>query len=128
MAAEVYGLHRPLGPVQPGTGRQRPRRSPAAPSFGEVFRTAMDQQRQVALSSHARERLQMRRIEMGQETQRQLTDAVDRAAAKGARSSLVLIDDLAFVVSVPNRTVITAMDRTQCRDNVFTHIDSAVVL
>jgi len=88
----------------------------------------MDQQREVAFSAHARERIQMRRMDVGQETHMRLMDAVDRVAAKGGRSSLVFIDDLAFVVSVPNRTVITAMDRAQCKDNVFTHIDSAVVV
>ena len=53
--------------------------------------------------------------------------AVDRAAAKGARESLVLVDDTAFVVSVRNRTVITAVDRARMRDQVFTNIDSAVI-
>lgn len=88
----------------------------------------MDQQREVAFSSHARERIQMRHMDMSQETHLRLMDAVDRIAAKGGRSSLILIDDLAFVVSVPNRTVITAMDRAQCRDSIFTQIDSAVVV
>lgn len=128
MAAEVYGVHRPLGPVQSGTGGRRPREPSTAPSFGEVLRATMGPQREVAFSSHARERLQMRRIDLDPKTQMRLTDAVDRAAAKGGRSSLILMDDLVFVVSVPNRTVITAMDRAHYTDNVFTHIDSAVVM
>ena len=62
-----------------------------------------------------------------------LSEAVDRAEAKGAREALVLMpgaertDDLALVVSVKNRTVITAMDGNSIQDNVFTNIDSAVV-
>jgi flagellar operon protein len=52
---------------------------------------------------------------------------VDRAAAKGSRDSLVLLDQTAMVVSVKNRTVITALGRDQARDNVFTNIDSAVI-
>ena len=53
---------------------------------------------------------------------------VDRAAAKGAKESLVMIDDVALVVSVKNRTVITAVDKAQLKENVFTNIDSAVIV
>jgi flagellar operon protein len=56
-----------------------------------------------------------------------LESAVDKLAAKGARESLVLLDDNAMVVSVRNRTVITALSREQARENVFTNIDSAVI-
>lgn len=55
-----------------------------------------------------------------------MNQAVEKAAAKGAKDSLVIFNDLAFVVSVENRTVITALDRV--RERVFTHIDSAVIL
>ena len=59
----------------------------------------------------------------------QLKSAVDKAAQKGARESLILMNnDLALVVSVTNRTVITAMDGASIRDNVFTNIDSAVIV
>ena len=51
-----------------------------------------------------------------------------RAAAKGARSSLVLMDKAALVVSVPNRTVITAVDKAALKENIFTNIDSAMIL
>ena len=57
-----------------------------------------------------------------------LSDAVDKAQDKGAREALVLDSDLAYVVSVKNRAVITVMDRNQMRDHVFTNIDSAVIL
>ena len=56
-----------------------------------------------------------------------LTSGVDRAAAKGSRNSLVLVDQNAFVVSVPNRTVITAVDRSHMKEQVFTNIDSALI-
>ncbi len=53
--------------------------------------------------------------------------AVNRAEEKGARDSLVLLRDMAFIVSVPNRTVVTAMDSEHLKENVFTNIDSAVI-
>jgi flagellar operon protein len=52
---------------------------------------------------------------------------VDRAEEKGARDSLVLLRDMAFIVSVSNRTVVTAMDGERLKENVFTNIDSAVI-
>ena len=57
-----------------------------------------------------------------------LKDAVNKAEAKGAKESLILMDQLALVVSVKNRTVITAVDGASLKDNVFTNIDSAVIV
>lgn len=57
-----------------------------------------------------------------------LEGAVDSVARKGGKDSLVLLGDAALVVSVKNRTVVTAMDRAGMRGNVFTNIDSAVIL
>ena len=78
-------------------------------------------------SAHATKRLELRQIPLGPEQISKLAAAVDRAAAKGARESLVLMQDVAFIVSVPNRTVITAMSGENMKENVFTNIDSAVI-
>ena len=80
----------------------------------------------VHFSGHALERIQRRGINLDTETVNRLGDAVTRAAAKGSRSSLVLLDSTAYVVSVPNRTVITAVDDEHMKEHVFTNIDSAV--
>jgi flagellar operon protein len=78
-------------------------------------------------SAHARDRLAQRQIAISPEVAQRLEDAVAKAATKGAKESLVLVDNLAFVVSVTNRTVITAVDQEGLRDQVFTNIDSAVL-
>jgi flagellar operon protein len=83
----------------------------------------------VKFSQHAQQRLRARNIQLDNQQIAQLGAAVDKAAQKGARESLVLMNrDLALVVSVTNRTVITAMDGNSIRDNVFTNIDSAVII
>lgn len=82
---------------------------------------------EVRFSAHALQRLRAAGIQFGPEQQRRLQQAVDKAAAKGARESLVLLDDVALVVSVKNRTVITAVDGARMKENVFTNIDSAVI-
>jgi flagellar operon protein len=81
----------------------------------------------VQFSRHALARVQRRGIELDQSTLSRLSEGVSRAAGKGSRDSLVLVDGTAFVVSVSNKTVITAVDSEHMKDNVFTNIDSAVI-
>lgn len=85
-------------------------------------------QDKLKVSGHAQTRLQSRNIELGKAEWDRVMSGVDKAAEKGAKESLVLVDDVALVVSVKNRTVITAMDKDQLKENVFTNIDSAVVV
>ena len=78
-------------------------------------------------SSHALQRAERRGIDLGPETLARLNHGVELATGKGSRSSVVLVDSTAFVVAVPNRTVITAVDRDHMKEQVFTNIDSAVI-
>jgi flagellar operon protein len=94
------------------------------PSFGAVL---AEKTAQVQFSGHALQRVRRRGIEMDAGTLERLQSGVERAAGKGARESVVFVDSTAFVVSVRNRTVITAVDRDHMKDHVFTNIDSAVI-
>jgi flagellar operon protein len=97
-----------------------------APSFASQLRQSQSNGG-VQFSKHALERLQRRGISAGSETLNRLQHGVDLAAGKGARDAVVMVDDTAFVVSVKNRTVITAIDSAHMRQHVFTNIDSAVL-
>lgn len=79
-------------------------------------------------SAHAAQRLKERKIEMDAATMIKVNDAIDKADAKGIDDTLVLTKDAALIVNVKNRTVITAMDRSQMTGNVFTNIDGAVIV
>lgn len=79
-------------------------------------------------SAHASQRLKERKIEMDAATMVKVNDAIDKADAKGIDDTLVLTKDAALIVNVKNRTVITAMDRSQMTGNVFTNIDGAVLI
>lgn len=93
------------------------------------FRQLLEQQiTGVKFSQHALQRLQSRNIKMDEAAMAKLTGAIEKAAQKGAKESLILMNNLALVVSVKNRTVITAMDESTMKDNVFTNIDSAVIV
>ena len=96
-------------------------------SFGEILARESQKQPEVRLSAHARERLESRHIVLTDQHQARLGNAVARAGEKGANQSLVLLDDLALVVSIRNRVVITALDEQKAKSGVFTNIDSAVI-
>ena len=81
----------------------------------------------VRFSKHALERAQRRGIPLDAATLGRLQEGVSRISAKGSRDSLVLVDGTGFVVSVNNRTVITAVGAEHMREHVFTNIDSAVI-
>lgn len=82
----------------------------------------------VKFSGHALDRIRDRGISMNNELMKKLEGAVDSAEKKGSKDSLILTQDAAFIVSVKNRTVITVLDRNAMNGNVFTNIDSTVVV
>jgi len=79
-------------------------------------------------SAHASQRLKDRKISLDSLTMAKISDAVNKAEAKGIEDTLVLTQDAALIVNVRNRTVITALDRSSANGNVFTNIDGAVVV
>ena len=97
-------------------------------TFEELLQREVTQQQEVKLSAHAAKRLQERNISLNQEDLTKINQAVQQAAAKGAKDSLLLYRDLALVTSITNRTVITAIDGKSMADHVFTNIDSAVII
>ncbi len=96
-------------------------------SFGDVLNNTLDKTKNVKFSGHAQQRLKSRNIELSSQQMERISNAVDRAAGKGSRDSLLLVDDLAAVVSVENRTVVTVVDSESMKENVFTNIDSTVI-
>ena len=122
---KIFWSSQPILPIgNQETGRvQRDEKS--ASDFADIL---AKQQTKVKFSKHANERLRDRQIDLSDQQLAKLDDTVERMAAKGARESLIYMNDLAFVVSVKNRTVITAMDGTSAKENIFTNIDSAAIL
>ena len=77
----------------------------------------------VKFSKHASMRLSTRNISLSD----QQSERLEMAEKKGIKESLVVVDSLAFIVNVPSRTVVTAMDQNESENNVFTNIDGAVI-
>jgi flagellar operon protein len=114
---------------QVGRVAPRPVRPEAGtPSPDGVFDGVLREQLSgLKFSAHAVERMSKRNIRMTPNELERLRGAVERAEEKGARDTLVLVEDKAFVVSVKNKTVITALSGPAIKEGVFTKIDSAVV-
>ena len=81
----------------------------------------------VKFSKHAVNRLSLRNIELTNDQMQRLQEGARQAGERGIKDSLILVDQLAFIVNVPNHTVVTAMDQTENNSNVFTNIDGAVI-
>ena len=92
--------------------------APASPGASEPLK----------FSAHAMQRLQSRNISLSTEDVAKMNVMADKAAAKGAKNSLFIMRDVAMVVSIKNRTVITAVDSDSMKENVFTNIDSAALI
>jgi flagellar operon protein len=94
------------------------------PAFADQLAEAT---RAVRFSGHASERLAQRGVSLDASQMRRLEHSVSQAASKGSRSALVLVDRVAMIVAVPERTVVTAMPTDQAGQGIFTNIDAAVV-
>ena len=97
-------------------------------SFQEILESKQSSSRKVRFSKHAAQRLSDRDIELTQNQKERLQAGTDKASQKGIRESLVLVDQLAFIVNIPNNTVVTAMQQNETDENVFTNIDGAVII
>ena len=99
-------------------------------SFQDALFGAMEKKAEkveLKFSKHASNRLADRNIELTKEQMDRLTEGTSKAGSKGIKDSLVMVDNLAFIVNVPRNTVITAMDQSQADENIFTNIDGAVI-
>lgn len=95
-------------------------------SFQEILQSKGNEQ--LKFSKHATVRLADRGIELTDAQLERLNDGAQKAGQKGIRDSLVIVDNLAFIVNVPNKTVVTAMDSRETEENVFTNINGAVIM
>lgn len=103
-------------------------------SFQEVLKYKQDAFQQiiepasVSFSKHASERLNSRNIHLTDTQMQRLNQGIEQARDKNINESLVMLDNLAFIVNVKNNTVITALNQGEETNHVFTNIDGAVII
>lgn len=120
-----------IGPQGPQLTGIRPAKSgsatgslPGAATFGDLFQKAVIEPQQFRISAHAQKRLTERNIDMNPALENSLNRAFSELETKGARDSLVITREGAFVVNVPSRTLVTAMGIDEMRNGMVTNIDS----
>lgn len=116
----------PLKPITRSINPPIKKSPPKSSEFGKVLDDKLKSS-SLKFSAHAQKRLDTNGIKLNKQQLQQLEDAVSILEHKGGKESLVIMNDLAFVVSVTNKTVITAIDNARMQENVFTNIDSAVI-
>lgn len=96
--------------------------------FGAILKEKVTEQKDVKLSKHAEIRLNARNISINPTQMERVKQGINKAEEKGIKDTLVLMDNLALVVNVKNRTIVTAAETSQLKENVFTNIDGAVIV
>lgn len=99
---------------------------PGQPSFEDVL--GQIGKKELKFSKHALDRIKSRNIELTQQDLTKISEAVDRAEAKGVKEALIMMNDKVFIASVKSKTIITASSEEQLKDSVFTNIDGAVII
>ncbi|MDH7604713.1 MAG: TIGR02530 family flagellar biosynthesis protein [Melioribacter sp.] len=120
---EINGISVPFIPITGSSDSVRNHRDPVKASFDSIFKEELEK---IKFSNHAMKRLESRKIQLSEEEIAKIQDAVEKAEAKGSRDSLILMNNTAFIVNIPNRTVVTAIEVENSNESVFTNIDSVV--
>ena len=124
MAGFINGIQVPFVPIEQKKVQEQTNQKPVQQSsFESVFQRELER---LKFSKHATQRLNSRDISLDETQLSKLQEAVKKAEQKGARDSLVMLDNTAFIVNIPNKTVVTAMPVSPEEENVFTNIDSVV--
>lgn len=122
--AEINGISVPFIPIVGNeevvtrrTGRE------SANQFDAIFKEELEK---IKFSNHAMKRLESRNIQLSETELGKIQDAVSKAESKGSKDSLIMMDKTAFIVNIPNKTVVTAIEVANSNESVFTNIDSVV--
>lgn len=95
--------------------------------FGDILNNKIAE-KTLLFSKHAELRLQSRNINLSSSQMKRIIEGVNKAGTKGVKDSLILLDDIALIVNIKKRTVITAASKNELKENVFTNIDGAVIV
>lgn len=115
-------------PIGTYNDRETLKKSSGSDSFQNVLNEKLNPKDSFVISKHAAERLETRNINFDEQDMKNINEGINKAEDKGCNNSVILYKDTALVTSIKNRTVITVMDKDSGRDNIFTNVDSVVLL
>ena len=115
------------GGINPNIGTNQSAGQTSGLSFESLLQKQIYDTKEVKFSKHAQSRLETRNINLTEEQLNKLNESINKANTKGVKDSLVLVDDIAFVVNVKDKSVVTVMNKDEMKENVFSNIDGAVI-
>lgn len=124
----INGQIHPIEPIDTILVQKASLKSSTSLNFKDVLNEELGKKESFTMSKHAIERLISRNISFSEQDMKNINEGINKAEKKGAINSLILYKDVALVTSIKNRTVITAVDKNNAKDNVFTNVDSVVLL
>lgn len=120
---EINGISVPFIPITQNEDLGNSAAKNGIDSFGSIFQEELSK---VKFSNHALKRLDSRNIQLNDNEINKIQNAVQKAESKGSKDSLVMMNNTAYIVNIPNRTVVTALPMGDSNENIFTNIDSVV--
>ncbi len=120
---EMNGINVPFVPIEPGRDISKANVQDPSTPFKSIFQEELEK---LKFSNHALKRLENRNISLSDADLGKIQNAVEKAESKGSKDSLVMMNDTAFIINIPNKTVVTAMPLNNSEENIFTNIDSVV--
>ena len=121
--AEINGIQVPFIPIVERDSFPVQEKKNVSSSFNDIFTQELEK---VKFSSHAMRRLESRNIQFSDSEMTKINSAIEKAELKGAKDSVVLMEDTALIVNIPNKTVVTAMQVKNGGEDIFTNIDSVI--
>lgn len=119
-----------IQPAGPGSLGDRPAigKASSTPHPEEFQKVLRQEESKISMSQHAETRIRSRDIPWSPALEKRVMSGIEALDAKGSREALILADDVAFIANIRSKTIVTAMDRAQLKERVFTNIDSAVLV
>lgn len=120
-----------IQPIEPIGGFPQPKstgKSKNNVGFKDILKKEINEKVGFNISGHAAERLRSRSVSLNEQDMKTINEGINRAEQKGCKNSVILYKDLALITSIKNRTVITAVDKNSSKDNIFTNVDSVILL
>lgn len=128
MANEPIGGVNRVSPIEINPVQEAFKRNIQGASFQTILNDQLEKNHPLQFSKHAQERIDQRGIEISETLLESLKGAIDKAREKGAKDVVIIDQKGAFIVNVPNNTVVTTISESELKDNIFTNIDSAVII
>lgn len=122
----INGVAYPVGNFQLPKGTSSEKTNDNKASFKDILKSEISKQEEYTLSKHAANRL--KEINFTEDDMKEIGKGFKIAENKGSKNSVMLYKDVALIASIENKTVITAVDRERTKENIFTNIDSVVIL